>query len=128
RCRSPAPAHRPNAPIRELRRIKLVGQLDSCRFVAGDFAPHARGAKRVTNTMNTRMANVFTALCVGFLGIVIMLTWWQIVVAGDLRQKDENNQTAYYEQRIQRGFITTRTGTKVATRVASNGPNGDRIW
>lgn len=79
-------------------------------------------------TMNDRMARVFTVLCVGFGGIVVLLTWWQVVVAGELRQKDENNQTAYYEQRVQRGFISTRDGVRVAGRMARVGANGDTIY
>lgn len=81
-----------------------------------------------TTTMNGRMATVFTGLCVGFVGIVGMLTWWQVVVAGELRQKDENNQTAYYEQRVQRGFIGTSDGVRLAGRSAQVGANGDTIW
>jgi len=80
------------------------------------------------STMNARMATVFTVLCAGFGGIVVMLTWWQVVVAGELRQKDENNQTAYYEQRVQRGFITTRDKVRIAGRVSSTGANGDTLW
>ncbi|MEO6867681.1 MAG: penicillin-binding protein 2 [Gaiellales bacterium] len=74
------------------------------------------------------MTTVFTLLCVGFAGIIGMLTWWQVIVAGELRQKDENNQTAYYEQRVQRGFISTRDGVRLAGRTATTGSNGDKIW
>jgi peptidoglycan glycosyltransferase len=80
------------------------------------------------STMNSRMARVFTGLCLGFVGIIALLTWWQVVDAGELRQKDENNQTAYYEQRVERGFITTADGVRLAGRVASKGVNGDTIW
>ncbi len=80
------------------------------------------------STMNRRIAAVFAVLGVGFGGIVVMLTWWQVVVAGELRQKDLNNQTAYYEQRVARGYITTSDGVKLATRVSREGANGDRIW
>lgn len=58
----------------------------------------------------------------------MMLTWWQLIVAGELRQKDLNNQTAYYEQRVKRGLISTRDGVYVATRTSSRGTNGDVIW
>jgi peptidoglycan glycosyltransferase len=78
--------------------------------------------------MNQRMARVFTGLSLGFVGIIAMLTWWQVLVAGELRQKDENNQTAYYEQRVQRGFITTRDGVRLAGRTAKTGVNGDTIY
>lgn len=80
------------------------------------------------STMNSRMATVFTGICVAFVGIIGLLTWWQIVVAGELRQKDENNQTAYYEQRVQRGFIETRDGVRVAGRTSAKGANGDTVW
>ncbi len=79
-------------------------------------------------TMNSRMATVFTGLCFGFAGIVVLLTWWQVVVAGELKQKDQNNQTAYYEQRVQRGFIETRDGVRVAGRISKTGVNGDTIY
>jgi penicillin-binding protein A len=78
--------------------------------------------------MNARIANVFTLLAVGFGGIVVMLTWWQVVVAGELRQMDMNNQTAYYEQRVQRGLITTADGVRLATRTPREGANADTIW
>ncbi len=79
-------------------------------------------------TMNSRMATVFTGLAIGFGGIVVMLTWWQVVVAGELKQKDQNNQTAYYEQRVQRGFVSTRDGVRIAGRTARTGANGDTIY
>lgn len=82
----------------------------------------------MTGSMNQRMANVFTALSLGFVGIVAMLTWWQVIVAGELRQADLNNQTAYYEQRVQRGLITSADGERLAGRAATEGVNGDTIW
>lgn len=78
--------------------------------------------------MNRRMASVFTVLSVGFVGIIGMLTWWQVIVSGELRQKDLNNQTRYYEQRVARGFITTSDGVRLAGRVSRTGANGDTIW
>jgi peptidoglycan glycosyltransferase len=78
--------------------------------------------------MNGRMARVFTSLSVCFVALIAMLTWWQILVAGELKQKDSNQQNAYYEQRIERGFILTRDGVQLAGRVSSRGVNGDRIW
>jgi peptidoglycan glycosyltransferase len=80
------------------------------------------------STMNARMARVFTGLCVGFVGIVAMLTWWQVLVAGDLRQQDANNQTAYYEQRVKRGVVKTSDGVILAGRRSETGSNGDTIW
>lgn len=78
--------------------------------------------------MNGRMVRVFTALSVCFVALIAMLTWWQLLVAGDLKQKDSNQQNAYYEQRIERGFISTRDGVRLAGRVASKGANGDTVW
>jgi peptidoglycan glycosyltransferase len=71
---------------------------------------------------------VFTSLSVCFVALIAMLTWWQLLVAGELRQKDSNQQNAYYEQRIERGFISTRDGVRLAGRVGSKGVNGDTIW
>ncbi|MCW2924433.1 MAG: Peptidoglycan glycosyltransferase [Thermoleophilia bacterium] len=82
----------------------------------------------MNSTMNHRMATVFTGLCLAFVAIIGMLTWWQVLDAGELKQKDQNNQTAYYEQRVQRGYIETRDGVRLAGRVATQGVNGDRIW
>ncbi|MCW2956334.1 MAG: Peptidoglycan glycosyltransferase [Thermoleophilia bacterium] len=82
----------------------------------------------MSGSMNGRMARVFTLLSVGFGGIVLLLSWWQVATAGDLKQRDENNQTAYYEQRVQRGFIGTVDGVRLAGRGASKGANGDTIW
>ncbi len=78
--------------------------------------------------MNRRIARVFAALGAGFAAIVIMLTWWQVVAAGELRQKDANNQTRYYEQRVARGFVTTSDGVRIASRVKHVGDNGDTLW
>lgn len=80
------------------------------------------------STMNTRIARVFTILCAGFVAIVGMLTWWQLVEAGDLEQKDSNQQTSYYEQRVKRGIITTRDGVRLAGLVSHAGANGDTIY
>jgi peptidoglycan glycosyltransferase len=74
------------------------------------------------------MASVFTVLSVGFVGIIAMLTWWQVIVSGELRQKDLNNQTRYYEQRVARGFISTSDGVRLAGRSSRTGANGDTIW
>lgn len=79
-------------------------------------------------TMNERMVRVFTILSVGFMALIGMLTWWQILDAGELKQKDSNQQSAYYEQRIARGFISTSDGVRLATRVGSKGPNGDTVF
>jgi peptidoglycan glycosyltransferase len=78
--------------------------------------------------MNRRIARVFAALAAGFAAIVVMLTWWQVVVSGELRQKDSNNQTRYYEQRVARGFISTSDGVRLAGRVRRVGDNGDELW
>ncbi|MBC7462599.1 MAG: penicillin-binding protein 2 [Thermoleophilia bacterium] len=79
-------------------------------------------------TMNQRMVRVFTILSVGFMALIGMLTWWQIVVAGELKQKDSNQQSAYYEQRIARGFISTSDGVRLATRRATAGANGETVY
>lgn len=83
---------------------------------------------KAPSTMNSRMARVFGLLTLGFGAIVVMLTWWQLLAAGDLKQRSTNSQTAYYEQRIKRGFIATRDGVRLAGRVEKAGPNGDTIY
>jgi peptidoglycan glycosyltransferase len=49
------------------------------------------------------------------------------VVAGELRQRSENRQTAWYEQRIQRGFIAA-SGERIAGRTAQVSPDGSDVW
>lgn len=80
------------------------------------------------STINDRAARVFLALCVGFGGIVAMLTWWQIFEAESLRTRDSNNQTAYYEQRIKRGLILTEDGVVLARNRPEATRNGDTIF
>jgi peptidoglycan glycosyltransferase len=79
-------------------------------------------------SMNARMTRVFTVVALGFGGIVAMLSWWQILAAGDLQSMSYNNQRAYYEQRIERGLITVGSSTVVATSESRTSANGDDIW
>ena len=79
-------------------------------------------------SMNERMARVFGALAIGFAGIVGLLSWWQLLSAGDLQSKSYNNQRAYYEQRIKRGQILLSNGTIVARSASRSTRDGDVIW
>lgn len=79
-------------------------------------------------SMNERMARVFGVLAIGFAGIVGLLTWWQLLAAGDLQAKSYNNQRAYYEQRIKRGQILLADSTIVARSTSQVTRDGDRIW
>jgi peptidoglycan glycosyltransferase len=78
--------------------------------------------------MNARMARVFVGLALAFGGIVLMLTWWQILDAGSLRRIDYNNQTAYYQQRIKRGRIYSSDGVPLAVNRMKHANNGDTIY
>ena len=78
--------------------------------------------------MNQRMAGVFAGIALAFVAVVGLLTWWQLIAAGDLRDKDYNNQTAYYQQRIKRGFICSADGVVLARNRAERTQNGDTIY
>lgn len=78
--------------------------------------------------MNDRISHVFTMLALLFAGLIAMLTWWQVLNAGSLRNRQENRQSAYYEQRVKRGDIMTRNGNVVVTSVGSSSQNGDTIY
>lgn len=80
------------------------------------------------STMNDRMARVFLVLGMGFVGVVVLLTWWQVVAAGELRAKDYNAQSQFYEQLVRRGVIRTADGTVLARNVAGEADTGDRIY
>lgn len=68
--------------------------------------------------MNRNIARLNWALAVGFALLVLMLGWWQVVDAEDLRDRPRNQQTAQRERLIDRGTIVTADGTVVARSVA----------
>lgn len=78
--------------------------------------------------MNDRMSHVFTALMAMFVAIVGFTTYWQIFDAGNLRNKDFNNQTAYYEQRIKRGLILSANKDILARNKPQTNENGDTVY
>lgn len=82
----------------------------------------------VAPSMNARVAQVFAAIMVAFAALVGFLTWWQVVDAGDLRTKSYNNQTAWYEQRVQRGLIRSADGVVLARNRKRVAGNGDRVF
>lgn len=74
------------------------------------------------------MRNVVHVLLAGFAGITIMLGYWQIFDAGNLKQKQFNAQTAYYEQKIRRGKIRTNDGVVLARSARHITADGDLTW
>jgi peptidoglycan glycosyltransferase len=78
--------------------------------------------------VNTRIRTVFDGLALLFGALLVMLTWWQVFEAGSLRERDYNQQNAYYEQRIERGTIRTSDGTILATSRPSKTAQGDTIY
>lgn len=78
--------------------------------------------------MNQRMGHVFLGLAGLFVGIIAMLTWWQLLAAGDLQSKSYNNQRAWYEQRIRRGVIRSSDGIVLARNRAQPTANGEQVW
>ncbi|MBC7643803.1 MAG: penicillin-binding protein 2 [Thermoleophilia bacterium] len=78
--------------------------------------------------MNQRMARVFSVLLATFAAIVLLLSWWQLLAAGELRAKSSNNQRAYYEQRVKRGEIVSADGVVLARSRSETTKNGDVVW
>jgi peptidoglycan glycosyltransferase len=78
--------------------------------------------------VNERIVQVFGGIVAAFVAIIALLTFWQVLDAPSLRDKHENRQSAWYEQRIKRGSISTADGLVVAGSVARHTRNGDEIW
>ena len=79
-------------------------------------------------SINERAGHVFGGLCIAVVGIVVMLTWWQLIEAQTLRNRSANQQRAYYEQRIKRGVVSAAGGQVLARSQPSSTRNGDQIW
>jgi peptidoglycan glycosyltransferase len=76
-----------------------------------------------------RIGHVFNGLALGLVGIIVMLTWWQLLKGPELRERQSNAQSAWYEQRIDRGRIYAADGTTILAKskpVATK--NGDVVY
>jgi penicillin-binding protein A len=77
--------------------------------------------------MNRNILRLNWALAAGFVLLVVMLGWWQVVDAEDLRGRAGNQQTAHRERLIDRGSILTADGVAVA-RSAAKKVDGQTIY
>ena len=64
--------------------------------------------------MNRSIRRLYLTLAAGFGLLVVMLGWWQVVAAGDLRDRPDNRQTQQAERLIDRGRIISSDGKILA--------------
>ncbi len=77
--------------------------------------------------MNRSIRRLYLALAGGFGLLVLMLGWWQVVAAGDLRDRPGNIQTAQAERLIDRGRILSADG-KVLAASRARRIKGQRVF
>ncbi|MGE3795406.1 MAG: peptidoglycan D,D-transpeptidase FtsI family protein [Dehalococcoidia bacterium] len=77
--------------------------------------------------MNRSIRRLYLTLVGGFVLLVLMLGWWQIVVADDLRDRPGNLQARQAERLIDRGRILTADGTVLAASRARR-IDGQRVY
>jgi peptidoglycan glycosyltransferase len=68
--------------------------------------------------MNRSIRRVYLALAGGFMALILLLGYWQVVAAGDLNDRPQNPQALQREKRIDRGTITTSDGILLAESVS----------
>lgn len=64
--------------------------------------------------MNRSIQRLFLVMVGGFTLLAAMLGWWQVVHAGQLRERQGNPQTLYAERQIDRGRIISANGKVLA--------------
>ena len=64
--------------------------------------------------MNRSIRRLYLTLAGGFGLLVLMLGWWQVVAAGGLKDRADNQQSIQAEKLIDRGRILTADGTILA--------------
>lgn len=77
--------------------------------------------------MNRSIRRLYLTLAAGFGLLVLMLGWWQVVAAGDLRDRPGNIQTAQAERLIDRGRILSADGRVLAASRARR-IKGQRVF
>ncbi len=77
--------------------------------------------------MNRSIRRLYLTLAGGFGLLVLMLGWWQVVAADDLRDRPGNIQTAQAERLIDRGRILSADGRVLAASRARR-INGQRVY
>lgn len=77
--------------------------------------------------MNRSIRRLYLTLAGGFALLVLMLGWWQVVAADDLRDRPGNLQTAQAERLIDRGRILSSDGTVLAASRARR-VDGQRVY
>lgn len=64
--------------------------------------------------MNRSIRRLYLTLAAGFGLLMLMLGWWQVVAADDLRDRPGNEQTAQAERLVDRGRILSADGVVLA--------------
>ncbi len=64
--------------------------------------------------MNTSIRRIYLAFTAGFLALILLLGYWQVVAADSLNDRPQNPQALQREKRVDRGTITTSDGILLA--------------
>lgn len=64
--------------------------------------------------MNRSLHRLFLAMSAGFVLLILMLGYWQVVDASDLRERGDNTQAQRAERLIDRGIIYSADGRRLA--------------
>jgi penicillin-binding protein A len=77
--------------------------------------------------VNRSIRRLYMTLAAGFGLLLLMLGWWQVVAAGDLRDRPGNLQTQQAERLIDRGRILSSDGKVLAASRATR-VDGQRVF
>lgn len=77
--------------------------------------------------MNRSIRQLYAASTIGFLLLIAMLGYWQVVAADDLNDRPGNPQTAQRERLVDRGRILSADGELLAASRATR-VNGQRVF
>ncbi|MGD9570949.1 MAG: peptidoglycan D,D-transpeptidase FtsI family protein [Thermoleophilia bacterium] len=77
--------------------------------------------------MNRSIRRLYGVLAGGFVLLMVMLGWWQVVAADDLRDRPGNRQTLQQERLIDRGRILSADGLVLAASRAHR-VDGQRVF
>ena len=67
--------------------------------------------------MNRRIGQLFAALAVALVALIVMTSYWQIWARGSLEARQANTRQVYRELTIDRGSILSADGATLATSV-----------
>ncbi len=77
--------------------------------------------------MNRSIRRLYAVMAGGFALLMVMLGWWQVVAADDLRDRPGNRQTQQQERLIDRGRILSADGLVLAASRAHR-VDGQRVF